>query len=216
MKKLPAIIGMSILLAALCSVGAPPRATGGATTAALIADPTITNTPSLPEKETPTPTATSIPPGTEAIVLQEAAEALDCPSGICVEDTTYSFTCVVAAGHSADARIQRFESPADARAAFDAERGDRPVQCYYDYPAYTWQYDESPGTPGFPLRHRGHAWQAGRWLVVTHSFDDTAYEIAPAPLTVSDAIYQAAAAHSLFPSQVCTMTYMPTILKHST
>jgi hypothetical protein len=49
-----------------------------------------------------------------------------------------------------------------------------------------------------PMRHRYHVWQAERWLVTVHSFDDTHYAIAPVPLDVSNIVYRLALENGLF------------------
>jgi hypothetical protein len=40
------------------------------------------------------------------------------------------------------------------------------------------------------MLHRNHRWQADRWIIRVHAFDDTAIEIAPDPLEVSEVVYQ--------------------------
>mgnify|MGYP000420058226 CR=1 FL=1 len=60
------------------------------------------------------PTIVTVP-FPESLVLQQAAEALGCSDAVIVEGGAhYYFECVVAAGHSLDAHIERF---ADADAA---------------------------------------------------------------------------------------------------
>lgn len=147
--------------------------------------PTLTDTP----RPTNTPTATPVITDTEVIVLQQAAQAVGCPPDVIVIDTTYSFYCTVSIGHTTDAEIMRYNSAAEAEVAFDAARGSNPLKCFHGYPAYTWEYDQNPGH-WLPMKHRGHAWQAVRWVITAHSFDDTHFIIAPAPATVSEAIYQ--------------------------
>jgi hypothetical protein len=128
----------------------------------------------------------------------------EAPSGayerleLSVEGTAYRLTCVVAAGHSVDVRIQRFASPDGAQDAFEAAREEHPVHDFYGYPAAAWQRDARPDNPGMPMRHRYQIWQAERWLVTVHSFDDTHFALAPAPLDVSAAVHQAASEMGLF------------------
>jgi hypothetical protein len=85
---------------------------------------------------------------------------------------------MVSAGHNVGVRIERFLSQAEAQIAFDAVRQGKPVQEFHGYPAYEWQYDERPDDSMLPMRHRSHGWQA-----------------------VSEAVYQAARAYSLFPAE---------------
>lgn len=162
----------------------------------------------LPTTVVAPPTASPVVTDTEMLILQQAAQELGCsPHNIMfgephvwLDGTTSSFShgCTAAAGHGTSMRIKRFSGQADAQTAFDAKREGNPTHRFHDYPAYEWQYDERPDTPAFPMRHRGHCWQAERWLVVVEAFDDTHYAIAPDPLKVSKTIYQAARAYGLF------------------
>ena len=140
----------------------------------------------------------------EALVLEQVAQTLRCPPHqyeTSTEDTSYRLVCAVAAGHSVDVQIQRFPVPVEARAEFDVMREDAPIHCFSGAPAYEWQFDERPDDSALPMRHQGHAWQVDRWLIVAHAFDDTGYALAPEPLLVSEAVYQAATKYALFPAQ---------------
>lgn len=145
------------------------------------------------------PAAGTVPEGAELKVLKQAGEAVHCPGQSTAEGARYRLTCAPAAGHSLNAIVERFACEADARAAFDVARAGRSLQCFQGRAAYAWQYDEQPGNVALPMRHRGHAWQAGRWLVTVQAFDDTPYAVVPAPEQVSRAIYEAAAAAGFFP-----------------
>lgn len=146
------------------------------------------------------------PEGAELEVLQRAGEAVHCPGEAVANGARYRFTCVQATSHSLDAVIERFAGEAEARAAFDAARAGRALECFQGRAAYSWQYDEQPDIPAFPMRHRGHAWQAWRWLVTVQTFDDTHFEIAPEPEQVSQAIYEAAVAAGFFSKTQPTCT----------
>lgn len=155
-----------------------------------------------------TPTATPVFTQTEMLALQQAAQkvccgdSLPCNQRFYAEETRYGFGCWVAAGHSASVEIQRLPDEAGARSAFEKARGNNPVERFHGHLAAVWQDDQNPDNPAFPMRHRQHAWQADRWLVVVIAFDDTHYAIAPEPQEVSEIVYQEAAARCLFPG-VC-------------
>ena len=191
-----------ISAAACAETTSTPRAV--ATTASIPSPPTSSSSPvPLPAI---TPTVTTVLTDTEVLVLQEAIRATQCsaipnPGHVSVEGSTYRFDCMVAAGHNVEVRIQRFLSQAEAQIAFDSVRQGKPIQEFHGYPAYEWQYDERPDDSMLPMRHRSHGWQADRWLIVVKAFDDTHFAIAPAPLAVSEAVYQAARAYSLFPAE---------------
>lgn len=171
----------------------------------LRATPTPIPAASQPPARSITSTATPIFTQTEMFVLQQAAQrvccgnSLPCNQQFYARETRYSFGCWAAAGHSVSVEIERLRDEAEARAAFEKARGNNPVERFHGYAAAVWQYDENPTNPGFPMRHRKHAWQADRWLIIASSFDDTHYAIAPEPKEVSEAVYQAAVARCLFP-----------------
>jgi hypothetical protein len=144
---------------------------------------------------------------TEWIVLEQVAGDLGCAGDIWQQETRYTLSCMVAAGHSITVRIQRFASAVDALAAFDAARGGRPLQRFRCYPSCAWQYDESP--TGLVMRHRIKTWPADRWLTYIDAFDDTGYPIAPAPAHVAELVDQAARDNGLFAGQPCTVICLP-------
>jgi len=144
---------------------------------------------------------------TEWIVLQQVAGELGCAGDIWQQETRYTLSCMVAAGHSVTVRIERFASLPDARTAFDAARGDRPLHYLRCYPSCAWQYDESP--TGLVMRHRIQVWPAERWLIYIDAFDDTGYFIAPAPAYVAELVDRAATDNGLFAVQPCVVIHLP-------
>ena len=148
----------------------------------------------------------------EEIVLQQAALAIHCSSPVTVIGATYRITCTVFPGHQNYARIERYPSEAEAYAAFVQASSSGTVAIFHGHVAYTRQYAEHPGT-GLPMNHRYHGWQAGRWLIVSHAFDDTHFLYAYRPETVSEAIYQAAVEHGLFSSGSFRPSYLPLIVQ---
>lgn len=171
--------------------------------------PTDTLTPAYP----PAFTRVSVITDTEVKILQQVARELRCPSDISVHGATYSFSCMPATGHSINVGMERFTSPAEALAAFDMARGEKPLQYFRCYPSYSWQYDENHST-WLPMTHRIYSWQADRWLIYIGTFDDTGYRIAPPPLHVSDLICQAADGQDLFSVHLCEVIYLPYIVRH--
>ena len=148
----------------------------------------------------------------EVLVLRQAALSLGCPWGVAWDDSTYFLVCIPAMGHSLDVRLQRFGSEAEARVAFETVRMGAPLQCFHGFPSFARQYDEQPGNPALPMRHRVHTWRASRWVVAAHAFDDTPYAIAPAPADASEAVFQAAIAQGLFAGGACR-THLPIIFR---
>ena len=89
-------------------------------------------------------------------------------------------------GHSLDIAIQRFASQAQAQVAFEVSRRDNPIEDFHGYSAYQEEYDNPAYGPDMPMTNRHHWWQADRWLIHVHSFDDTNYRLTPEPLKVSE------------------------------
>ncbi len=142
---------------------------------------------------------------TEVLVLQQAAYEVGCFPDILIDGATYRFDCVVAEGHSAHPQLQRFPDESKALAAFEVAREALAPQYFHCYPAYEWP-DEQEAMPV----QRGQSWVADRWIVTTHSFDDTGISVAPSPGAVSEAIYSAATMNQLF--QACDLLYLPLVL----
>ncbi len=148
----------------------------------------------------------------EQTVMEQAAQALGCGSSVGVVGTAYWIRCTVSPGHENDARIERYASEADAQAALaQASSAGIPAQ-FHGYPAYTRQYAQNPGS-WLPMNHRYHGWQAGRWLIISHAFDDTHYTLARPPEVFSEAIYQAAIAQGLFSSTTLHQMYLPLLVR---
>jgi hypothetical protein len=153
-------------------------------------------------------TAPSVDP--EQLVMQQAAQALGCGSNVTVVGASYWIRCTASPGHENDARIERYANEIEAHAAFvQASSSGAPTQ-FHGYPAYTRQYAQNPGS-WLPMNHRYHGWQAGRWVVISHAFDDTHYTIARPPETFSEAIYQAAMDQGLFSPNTPFHTFLPLI-----
>jgi len=111
-------------------------------------------------------------------------------------------------GHVADVTIWRYDNSPAVQAAFADIRGDLPVQDFHGYPAIAWRcfarsYVNCEPSSGVAqgMLHRNHCWQADRWLICAHAFDDTDYETAVDPLKISEAVYQASLEHGLLPKK---------------
>jgi hypothetical protein len=153
------------------------------------------------------PVITATPPVKDVatIVLEQTAE-LVCPASgpgepsvpdVSLQDARYGFNCVPAAGHSTGVWIEQFADQHEAQAAFDSTRGDHPVQDFHNFPLSAWQ-EQHPSFPDGRNEYTVWVWQAGRWLIYVSAFDDTHFEIAPDPQTVSETIYRLAIDHDLF------------------
>ena len=147
----------------------------------------------------------------EEIILQQAVQSLGCSSAVAVSGNRYQVTCVVSPGHSSDALIERHADEVAAHAAFLQASSGGTLTQFHGYAAYTYQYAQNPGS-WLPMTHRYHGWQAGQWLMVSHAFDDTHFLLAYRPETVSEAIYQAAVEHGLFPPSAY-QDYLPLIVQ---
>ncbi|HHH42175.1 MAG TPA: hypothetical protein ENK56_09265 [Chloroflexi bacterium] len=186
-----------LLILLVSSCGTPPRPTtigeqtSGRTTPAT---PSPTGRREEPEA-TATVTATS--PSAEEIRLLErtsqavctgnSPESLNPAGAILVDGSSFSLTCVYAAGHATRIRIERYEDPETALSAFQSSLGGRTVEDFHGHPSTAWER-AFPG-PGSEGRTRTFQWQAGRWIVQVTSSDDTAYPISRDPREVSDIIY---------------------------
>ncbi len=203
-KKLTLILLLIVTAACTGSVVAPEPAVIANPAPSPLPTPLLPSTPLPVEAVTIISTVVAAPTDKEALVLEQAAQAVRCfpdQYEIAIEDAIYHLVCVVAAGHSVDVQIQRLPGSVEARALFDVMREGNPVHCFSGALAYEWQFDERPDDSALPMRHQGHAWQIESWLIVAHTFDDTGYTLAPKPLLVSEAVYQAATMNGLFPVQ---------------
>jgi hypothetical protein len=144
---------------------------------------------------------------TEIVVLQQAAYELDCFPEIRREGSVYRFGCAVAVGHSIDTQIERFADRETAQAEFAARQGTLLLEPFHCYPAYGWEYEQ--GT--LPQWQAWHSWLADRWIITTHSVDDTGIPVAPAPIVASGSIYRAAIRNRLF--WACDLIYLPMVWK---
>ncbi len=144
----------------------------------------------------PTPTAavaTTPIAEKETAVLEQTAQSVCTiapgspfgPPQVSVKGQVYQLSCVFAAGHSTDASIERLASAKDAQKAFALFVQDRAGTAFHDYAAARW--DERGAQV-----HRYFVWQAERWVIKVHSFDDTASASAPDPAKVAETIYQSA------------------------
>ena len=145
---------------------------------------------------------------TEIVVLQQAIYEVRCfPGSVHAGDTVYSIGCVVGPGHSSDAQIERYTELETAQTAFAARQGTLLLEPFHCYPAYRWEYEQEL----MPRWQAGHSWLAERWIITTHSWDDTDIRVAPAPIVVSEAVYRAAIRNGLF--LACDRLYLPIACK---
>lgn len=158
---------------------------------------------------TVTPTATH---DIEALILAQVGERIPMCSAdnsfLHVAPPYYYLTCAVGSGHFAEITIKRYDTPLDAQSAFAAAYGDQD-QGFHSHPAVEWRcFTNSYSNCSYSrclrpddlttgMLHRNHCWQADRWNICVHAFDDTAIEIAPDPLEVSEVVYQVFVEQSL-------------------
>ncbi len=176
------------------------------------------------------PAVTALPPATaispsptvtndlEALVLMQVGERISmCPPKmgsnaffISADESPirFSLSCGVGWGHVSDVAIWRYDNSPAAQAAFANLRGDLPPQDFHGYAAIEWRcfarsYANCEPSNGIAqgMLHRNHCWQADRWLICAHAFDDTSIETAVDPLKISEAVYQASLVHGLFPQK---------------
>jgi hypothetical protein len=163
--------------------------------------PIATQFPDLPDQHFSNP-LNAVVTDTEALVVYQVVErycsassALGSPT-ISIQPPDYSFDCAVAAGQAIGGAIERFPNQEAAHAAFDAQRGELPLEAFHTYPAYAWQVTHTP-----PFTERGHSYEAGRWIVRATATSETHF----GPSPPAEAIYQAAARYCLFPKQRCSL-----------
>lgn len=160
---------------------------------------------------TETPTATH---DIEVLILTQVDERMPLSSAfgntpVQVAPPYYYLTCLAGAGHSTTVTIKRHNTPLDAQSAFSAAYGDQPDQDFHGHPAVEWRcftnsyancsYSRClrPGDLTTGMLHRNHCWQADRWTICAHAFDDTAIETALDPLEMSTVVHQVFVEHGL-------------------
>ncbi len=116
--------------------------------------------------------ATRTPALPEAVLLDEVlklAENCRSESGVKVEGDGASFSCYNSADTAYRVEVLRFASQADARARFEAQRGENPQECFHGYDLYE-AASQHPNNQYIVQEQLG--WQVGQWLVsIQTSFD---------------------------------------------
>jgi hypothetical protein len=175
--------------------------------------PTSTHTPT--GAPSPTPTSQAI----EEAVLEEAARTLGWPTAVTSQPPLYKIHYVAAAGHSAEAWMQRYDRVEDAQAALLQQRDglvadgwDIEARLFHGYDAYQANRSLNPGSPVLPMSERRFDFQGSIWLVGAYAFDDTPYNIAPDPETVAEAVYQAGRGYGLFADGVVRV-FLPIVVR---
>lgn len=163
-------------------------------------------TPETPAGTAPAPT----PQATEEELLQQMAKRIcpypDDPDRIdpyeryfTTGDSTPSFTCYPATGHSITVTLRRFADPARAEAEFQSVPELGPVGELDGFPVSDWQ-EQHPSFPGGRYEVRVRLVQAGPWLISIRSFDDTHFLIAPDPREASLEVLQVLREQGLAPA----------------
>ncbi|HEY9075497.1 MAG TPA: hypothetical protein VIO61_03065 [Anaerolineaceae bacterium] len=205
LRRLLFSIGMiCLLVAAGCSAGAPdlPKIT-----LPTIVLPTVQFAPpvQLPSLPTPPAYATPLPTlNSPELRALNAAGHSTCPVSVTNPLSTprvsgagnvWRLACVVSAGHSTEAQLEKYENNSQAHKALIEKTQNRPAQGFHNHIAVAWS-EKQPAPSS--LNHRWYVCQLDEYLAVIHAADDTAWLLAPDPQTVAEAIYQAGVAERLF------------------
>jgi len=193
-------------------------------TRTLTATPTRTATSRPTSTPTCTRTATTVPSPTgrpvEVKVLEDAAVSLGWPPQVEQQPPLYRIHYVAAAGHSAEAWIQRFSYADEAQQALQQQANDLDADgwqvgplTFHGFDAYGASRSQNPGSPTLPLNERLLIFQGSVWIVGASSFDDTPENIAPDPGTVAEAVYQAGLSYHLF-EPLLPWAFLPIALRN--
>lgn len=138
------------------------------------------------------PTATK-----ETSVIQRAAKQMSCAGvpGYSAKDPLYKADCAFS-GYVTGIRLERFASADAAAAAFKSLGGTFAGEDFHGYPAKSWL--QSGGETGDRAMRGHHAWQAGRWLIISASREGDATTATKSMLSFSETLHAAAVAHGLF------------------
>jgi len=153
------------------------------------------------------------------MVLEDAARTLGWPSEVVVHYPLYTMQYAAAAGHFAEAWIQRFGQAAEAYATLIQQRDalvaggwDVDALLFHGFDAYEASHSLNPGSPTLPMNERTLVFQGSVWIVGAYAFDDTPYSIAPDPRTVAEAVYQAGLSYGLF-EELVSRAFLPIVLR---
>jgi len=190
---------------------------GGATlTPAPSSTPTSAPTPTRTPTGVPSPTPT---PALEELVLADGARQLGWPPDVLRQPPVFKIRYVIEAGHSAEAWMQRFPSAQDASAAWQQQRsslagGGWMVQSFdfHGHDAYVASHSVNTAAAAAMLNERVAAFQASNCVVGVSALDDTAYMLAPDPLSIAEALYQAGSRYYLFGDMVPSV-FLPLALR---
>ena len=188
-------------------------------TATGVASPTRTATRVASPSRTPTctPSPTQVPLGLEKLVLEDAALDLGWPPIAVQLPFGYKIEYVAAAGHFAEAWIQRFANAQEAQAALQEWRDGLVAEgwavspmLFHGFGAYASFHSQNPGSPTLPMNERALAFQGSVWIAGAYTFDDTPHNLAPDPGTVVEAVYQAGLPYNLF-SDLVPRAFLPMV-----
>lgn len=208
-------VWLACLSLAACTAGAAWQETTVARPSPVPSQKTPARPTSFPSTVISTPPAAS--GETETLVLKQVSEFIPmCPPDFGSNEifisadeplAHFSLDCDVSWGHVAEVWMRRYATQPEAQSAFAEIRGDLAAQDFHGYPALGWECFAQSYANCYPssgiergLLHRNHCWQADRWLICAHAFDDSGWRFAPAPLKISEAVYQASVKLGLFPN----------------
>jgi len=196
--------------------GATVLISGATVTPAPTSTPTLIPTPTLTPTGVPSPTPT---PALEELALADGARQLGWPPDVLRQPPVFKIQYLVEAGHSAEAWMQRYPSAQEANAAWQQQRnslagGGWAVQTlpFHAHDAYLASHSVNAAAVTAPLNERIVAFQASNCVVGVSALDDTVYVLAPDPLTVAEAVYQAGSRYYLF-GDVVPSAFLPMALR---
>jgi hypothetical protein len=170
--------------------------------------PTATSSPTARATVTVTATPTQVAsptPVLEEMVLQQAGAALGWSATVDSQPPVYKITHVAAAGHLAEARIQRSEYLGEAEDALQQERlglaaagWDVHTLHFNGCEAYRASRSVQPDLPMLPAQERRFGFGTLFWVVSAYAFDESSQAPAPDPPTVAQAVYEAGLECGLF------------------
>lgn len=199
-----------------------PAQSNGSTIA--VGGPTLTPAPTYTATCTPlpSPTATGVPsptptPSSAELALRDAALALGWPAAVIRDPPLFKIQYQPSHEHTAEAWMRLYASAEAAQSALWQERDallssgwDVQTALFRGHSAYTANHSLNPGSDSLPMNQRVYVFQASLWLVGATTFDATAQALAPDPLAVAEAVYQAGMRYYLF-GDVIPSSFLPIV-----
>jgi len=210
-EEIPATASGAVVVVGSGATTATPLSTATVTPSRTLVStrsPTATSSPTASATLTVTPTPTQVAsptPVLEEQVLQRAAAALGWSATVESQPPVYRMSHVVAAGHLAEARIQRYDYLGEAEAALQQERlglaaagWDVDTLQFNGWEAYRASRSVQPDLPMLPVNERRFGFSTLFWVLSAYAFDESSQTPAPDPQTVAQAVYEAGLEYGVF------------------